>query len=112
MDVSRCNRKAIVKGSGRYHEIRWNVEILRNREQQERFLEQSQGQRGMSPEHIRAFVHYFYEAPWAPGITSPIPQPKDITFLGTLYPNRRIRMITRGSRPMGAASLSPRVAVA
>src|SRR5215471_12187835 len=78
-------------------------EILRNREQQERLLEQSQGKRGMSPEQIHSFVRYFYEQTWTPGVTSPIPQPKDITFLGTIYPNRRIRMIERGGRPIGAA---------
>jgi pantothenate kinase-related protein Tda10 len=78
-------------------------EILRNREQQERLLEQSQGKRGMSPEQIQAFVRYFYEQTWTPGVTSPSPQPKDITFLGTIYPNRRIRMIERGGRPIGAA---------
>jgi len=79
------------------------AEILRNREQQERLLEQSQGKRGMSPEQIQSFVRYFYEQTWTPGVTSPIPQPKDITFLGTIYPNRRIRMIERGGRPIGAA---------
>src|SRR5215471_1322880 len=79
------------------------AEILRNREQQERLLEQSQGKRGMSPEQIHSFVRYFYEQTWTPGVTSPIPQPKDITFLGTIYPNRRIRMIERGGRPIGAA---------
>src|SRR5207253_6726380 len=75
-------------------------EILRNREQQERLLEQSQGKRGMSPEQIRSFVRYFYEETWTPGVTSPIPQPKDITFLGTIYPNRKIGMIERGGRPI------------
>ena len=75
-------------------------EILRNREQQERLLEKSQGKRGMSPEQIRSFVRYFYEATWTPGVTSPIPQPKDITFLGTIYPNRKIGMIERGGRPI------------
>lgn len=75
-------------------------EILRNREQQERMLEQSQGKRGMSPEQIRSFVHYFYEKTWTPGVTSPIPQLKDITFLGTIDPNRKIRMIERGGRPI------------
>jgi D-glycerate 3-kinase len=78
-------------------------EILRNREQQEQLLEQSQGKRGMSPEQIRSFVRYFYEQTWTPGVTSPIPQSKDITFLGTIYPNRRIRLIERGGRPIGAA---------
>jgi pantothenate kinase-related protein Tda10 len=78
-------------------------EILRNREQQEQLLEQSQGKRGMSPEQIRSFVRYFYEQTWTPGVTSPIPQLKDITFLGTIYPNRRIRLIERGGRPMSAA---------
>jgi len=75
-------------------------EILRNREQQEWLLEKSQGKRGMSPEQIRSFVRYFYEATWTPGVTSPIPQPKDITFLGTIYPNRKIGMIERGGRPI------------
>ena len=75
-------------------------EILRNREQQERLLEQRQGKRGMSPEQIQSFVRYFYEETWTPGVTSPIPQPQDITFLGTMYPNRRIRMIERGGRPI------------
>jgi pantothenate kinase-related protein Tda10 len=81
-------------------------EILRNREQQERLLEKSQGKRGMSPEQIRAFVHYFYEKTWTPGVTSPIPQLKDITFLGTIDPNRRIRTIERGGRSICGASLS------
>src|SRR5262249_44865606 len=65
-------------------------EILRNREQQECSLEQSQGRRGMSPEQIRSFVRYFYAETWTPGVTSPIPPPEAMTFLGTVYPNRRI----------------------
>ena len=77
-------------------------EILRNREQQEQLLEQSQGKRGMSSEQIQAFVCYFYEETWTPGVTSPIPQPQDVTFLGTIYPNRRSRMIERGGRPIAA----------
>jgi hypothetical protein len=79
-------------------------EILRNREQQERSLEQSQGRRGMSPEQIRAFVRYFYAETWTPGVTSPIPQPQAVTFLGTVYPNRRIRTIERGGRPIAEAA--------
>jgi pantothenate kinase-related protein Tda10 len=86
-------------------------EILRNREQQEQLIEQSQGKRGMSPAQIRSFVRYFYEQTWTPGVTSPIPQPKDITFLGTIYPNRRIRLIERGGRPIGAAFPSTSTAV-
>lgn len=75
-------------------------DIIHDREQQEQVLEQRQGRRGMSPEQIRAFVRYFYEKAWAPGMTSPIPHDKDITFLGTIDPNRRIKTIERKGRPV------------
>jgi len=74
-------------------------DIIRDREQQEQFLEQRQEKRGMSPEQIEAFVRYFYEKPWVPGITSPVPHDEDITFLGAIDRNRRIKTIERKGRP-------------
>ena len=73
-------------------------DIIHDRERQEQLLEGRAGRRGMSPEQVRAFVRYFYESAWAPGITSPVPHDRDITVLGRTFPDHRIRAIERKGR--------------
>jgi D-glycerate 3-kinase len=72
--------------------------IQRNREEQERQQEKEKGARQMSTSQIKAFVEYFYRKSWQPGVTSPVPPLKNVTFLARLSEDRQIVAIEPGGR--------------
>jgi pantothenate kinase-related protein Tda10 len=74
-------------------------QMLAEREAQERLVERRRGTRGMSPEHIRAFMAYMIERAWDWETTSPIPPDPAVTFRARRDTNHRIIEIQKGGRP-------------
>ena len=83
-------------------------EIQRNRETQEQLQEKQRGSRQMSPAAIKAFVNYFYVVAWREGVTSPVPDMKDVTFLATIDRNWRAVKIEPGGRDQLQRAQAPR----
>ena len=83
-------------------------EIQRNRETQEQLQEKQRGSRQMSPAAIKAFVNYFYVVAWREGVTSPVPDMKDVTFLATIDRNWRAVKIEPGGRDPLQGAQAPR----
>jgi len=73
-------------------------QILRERELQERLVEQRRGARGMSQEHIRAFVAYMMDRAWDWRTTSPIPPDQAVTFRAWRDANHRVTAVHRRSQ--------------
>lgn len=73
-------------------------QMVQEREMQERLAEQRRGARGMSPEHIRAFMSYMIERAWDWQTTSPVPPDRAITFRAWRDTNHRVVAVRRASR--------------
>lgn len=73
-------------------------QILLERERQERLIEQRRGARGMSQEHIRAFVTYMIDRAWDWHTTSPIPPDRIVTFRARRDANHRVIAVHRKGR--------------
>jgi pantothenate kinase-related protein Tda10 len=73
-------------------------QMLRERELQERLVEQRRGARGMSHEYIRAFMTYMIERSWDWRTTSPIPPDRAMTFRAWRDANHRVIAVQRGGR--------------
>ncbi|WUH90995.1 kinase-like protein [Streptomyces sp. NBC_00433] len=73
-------------------------QMAREREAQERLVEARHGRRGMSPEHIRAFMAYMTEQSWDWRTTSPIPPDRVVTFRAWRDAGHRVIAVRKGAR--------------
>lgn len=73
-------------------------QMVREREAQERLVEQQRGARGMSHEHVRAFMAYMIEQSWDWRTTSPIPPDRAISFRAWRDTDHRLIAVQRGGR--------------
>jgi pantothenate kinase-related protein Tda10 len=73
-------------------------QMLRERELQERLVEQRHGARGMSSEYIRAFMTYMIERAWDWRTTSPIPPDRAMTFRAWRDAHHRVIAVQKGGR--------------
>ncbi|MCF3142728.1 kinase-like protein [Streptomyces platensis] len=73
-------------------------QMVWEREAQERLNEQRRGARGMSHEHLRAFMTYMTERSWDWRTTSPIPLDRTVTFRAWRDTNHRMIAVQRGGR--------------
>jgi pantothenate kinase-related protein Tda10 len=73
-------------------------QMVREREAQERLVEQRRGSRGMSREHIRAFMTYMIERAWDWETTSPVPLDSVITFRAWRDTSHRVVEVRREGR--------------
>ncbi|QFZ21367.1 kinase-like protein [Saccharothrix syringae] len=72
--------------------------MTREREAQERLVEQRRGTRGMSREGVRAFMSYMVERSWDWRTTSPVPPEQAVTFRAWRDTNHRVIAVQRGGR--------------
>jgi pantothenate kinase-related protein Tda10 len=73
-------------------------QMLREREAQERLVERRRGARGMSREHVRAFMSYMVEQSWDWRTTSPVPPDEAISFRAWRDTAHRLIAVQRGGR--------------
>jgi len=73
-------------------------QMRRDREAQERLIEQRSGSRGMTAEQIRAFTSYMVERSWDWQLTSPVPPARAVTFHARRGPDHRVIHVWRGER--------------
>lgn len=73
-------------------------QMVREREAQELLVEQRRGARGMSREHIRAFMTYMIERAWDWQATSPVPPDSAITFRAWRDAGHRVIEVRREGR--------------
>jgi len=74
-------------------------QMVRERESQERLIEQRRGARGMSREYIDAFMTYMVDQAWDWRTTSPIPPERTVTFHARRDANHRLITVRRGGPP-------------
>lgn len=73
-------------------------QMVWEREAQERLAERRHGTRGMSREHIRAFMSYMTEKSWDWRTTSPIPPDSAVTFHAWRDTHHRVIALRKGGR--------------
>jgi pantothenate kinase-related protein Tda10 len=73
-------------------------QMIREREAQERLVEQRQSARGMSREGVRAFMAYMIKQGWDWQTTSPIPPDSAISFRAWRDTDHRLIAVQRGGR--------------
>jgi len=74
--------------------------IIRNRLEQQKTLDHESGRMGMTLEEIRRFVGYFYEDSWEPGLDSPVPPDKNVSFWADVDNAHRFISLEPGKRPI------------
>ncbi|MGW0828313.1 kinase-like protein [Streptomyces sp. NPDC002845] len=73
-------------------------QMVREREAQERLVEQRHGTRGLSREHVRAFMAYMIEKGWDWRTTSPVPPDSAVTFHAWRDTHHRVIAVRKGGR--------------
>ncbi len=73
-------------------------QMVREREAQERLIEQRRGRPGMGRENIRSFMAYMIERAWDWQTVSPIPVNRAVTFRSWRDTNHRMIAVHRGDR--------------
>jgi pantothenate kinase-related protein Tda10 len=73
--------------------------IIKNRIEEQQTLDKQSGRGGMTPEEIRLFARYFYEDSWEPGLDSPVPPDKNVSFWADVDDFHRFISVERGGRP-------------
>jgi len=73
-------------------------QMLRDREAQERLVEQRRGSRGLTAEQVHGFMSYMVERSWDWALTRPVPPDRAVTFHARRDPDHRVIEVHRGGR--------------
>ncbi|MFY1633955.1 hypothetical protein ACN27F_11850 [Solwaraspora sp. WMMB335] len=73
-------------------------QMVREREAQERLVEQRHGARGMTRDQIRAFMTYMIDTAWDWQVTAPVPPDQAVTFRAWRDAAHRVVAVQRGGR--------------